>query len=202
MIANPPYVQLQKERGKLAQQYQGAGYKTFARTGDVYYLFYERGTSLLKPNTGYLCFVSSNQWMRVDSGKALRKFIEGQNPVRLVNLGAGVFDSVTVNTCVMLVNRATNKLELKAADVRQATQPFPPVEWTHIRPANGETWTVLASTEQSIKAKMESAGTPLKDWGVKINYGIKTGLDKAFVMDAKARQALIFPTLNRTILSP
>ena len=203
VIANPPYVQLQKERGKLARQYQGAGYKTFARTGDVYYLFYERGTSLLKPNTGCLCFVSSNQWMRVDSGKALREFIESQNPVRLVNLGAGVFDSVTVNTCVMLVNRATNRQELKAADVRQATQPFPPVEWTHIRPTNGETWTVLAPTELSLKAKMETVGTPLKDWGVKISYGIKTGLDKAFVMDAKARQALIFAdTKSDDIITP
>ena len=38
---------------------------------------------------------------------------------------------------------------------------------------------------------MESVGTPLKDWDVKISRGIITGLDKAFVMDAKPRQALI-----------
>ena len=191
VIGNPPYIQLQKDGGKLRRLYEHAGYQTFASTGDVYQLFYERGVSLLQPHAGYLCYISSNQWMRVDSGRALRRFLESQNPIQLVNLGAGAFDSVTVNTCVMLVNRAANRHALQAADVRQATQSFPPIEWMHIQPANGETWTVLAATEQSIKAKMESVGTLLKDWGVKISYGIKTGLDKAFVMDAKTRQALI-----------
>ena len=42
-IANPPYVQLQSNGGLLANQYKDAGYKTFARTGDIYQLFYERG---------------------------------------------------------------------------------------------------------------------------------------------------------------
>ena len=191
VIANPPYVQLQKERGKLARQYQGAGYKTFVRTGDVYYLFYERGTSLLRRGSGHLCFISSNQWMRVDSGKVLREFIDNQNPVRLVNLGAGVFDNVTVNTNIVLVNRAANEHRLQAADVRQEADPFPPSEWTHIQPAKGETWTILTTKEQGIKAKMEAIGTPLKEWEVKISRGIITGLDKAFVVDAKTRQALI-----------
>ena len=191
VIGNPPYIQLQKEQGKLARLYQDAGYQTFARTGDIYYLFYEQGMSLLQDRSGYLCFISSNQWMRVDSGKALREFIESQNPVQLVNLGANAFESVTVNTCVMLVNRSANKNTLQAADVRSAEQPFPPTEWTHIRPTNGETWIVLPAMEQSIKAKMEAAGTPLKNWDVKINYGIKTGIDKAFIVKNETRQAFI-----------
>ena len=191
VIGNPPYAQLQKDSGKLSRLYENAGYQTFASTGDVYQLFYERGINLLQPDVGYLCYISSNQWMKVDSGKGLREFIENQNPARLVNLGAGTFDSVTVNTCVILVNRAANRHALEAADVRQATQLFPPTEWTRIRPVNGHTWTVLPATEQGIMAKMETIGTPLKDWSVKINYGIKTGLDKAFVMDAKVKQALI-----------
>ena len=191
VIGNPPYVQLQKDGGKLRRLYEHAGYQTFASAGDVYQLFYEQGINLLQPEVGYLCYISSNQWMRVDSGKRLREFIETQNPTRLVNLGAGTFDSVTVNTCVILVNRSANRHELQAADVRQVTQLFPPTKWTQIRPGNGETWTVLPATEQDIKTKMEAIGTPLKDCPVKIRYGIKTGLDKAFVMDAKARQALI-----------
>ena len=191
VIGNPPYVQLQKDGGKLRRLYEYAGYQTFASTGDVYQLFYEQGINLLQPDAGHLCYISSNQWMRVNSGKALREFIENQNPVRLVNLGPGAFDSVTVNTCVILVNRATNRHILQAADVRQAPQLFPPTQWTHIRPANGETWTVLSATEQGIKANMETIGTLLKDYGVKINYGIKTGLDKAFVTDTKSVQALI-----------
>ena len=109
VIGNPPYVQLQKNGGELGRRYKNSGYETYARTGDVYYLFYEKAISLLKSVTGHVCFISSNQWMRVDSGLALRSFFESHNPVQLVNLGADMFENVTVNTCVMLVNRSSNK---------------------------------------------------------------------------------------------
>ena len=191
VIGNPPYVQLQKNAGALGKLYKDAGFVTFARTGDVYYLFYEKASNLLKPGTGCLCFISSNQWMRVDSGQALREFIESQNPRQLVNLGASVFDSVTVNTCILLINRAPNKKALQAAEVQHATQQFPPTEWTDICPANGETWIVLSENERSIKDKMETAGTPLKAWDVSINYGVKTGLNDAFIIDEATKQALI-----------
>ncbi len=196
VIGNPPYIQLQKDGGKLGKFYKDAVYATFARTGDIYYLFYEKGVNLLKQGTGSVCFISSNQWMRVDSGKVLRKFIESQNPVRLVNLGAGVFDSVTVNTCVLLVNRSSNKNVLQAADVRQSTQQFPPTRWTNTRPANGETWIVLSETGLSVKGKMDTVGTPLKRWDVKINYGIKTGYNNAFIIDSATKDALIAEAPN------
>src|SRR5690606_17960151 len=43
VIGNPPYIQLQKDGGKLTKMYQNCGYKTFSKTGDIYSLFYERG---------------------------------------------------------------------------------------------------------------------------------------------------------------
>ena len=189
-IGNPPYVQLQKEGGRLADIYGKAGFATFTRTGDIYQLFYERGISLLRDD-GHLCFISSNQWMRVDSGKPLRQFIENQNPVRLVNLGADVFESVTVNTCIIVINRSANGSALQAADVRQTIQQFPPDEWTHIRPARGETWTVMPAMDQRIKAKMEAEGTPLAEWNVKINRGIITGYNKAFIINSATKEELI-----------
>lgn len=48
VIGNPPYIQLEKNSGELAKLYEGCGYSTFARTGDIYCLFYERGWQLLK----------------------------------------------------------------------------------------------------------------------------------------------------------
>ena len=148
VIGNPPYIQLQKNGGVLRRRYKDAGYETFVPTGDIYQLFYEKGVNLLKQSTGYICFISSNQWMRVDSGRVLRQFIENQNPTRLVNLGAGVFDNVTVNTCILMVNRSSNANVLQASDMRSATQQFPPTEWTHIRPESGNTWIVLSRAKQ------------------------------------------------------
>ena len=53
VIGNPPYIQLQRDGGLLGRRYQGAGYETFVRTGDIYQLFYERGCGLLKPGVGH-----------------------------------------------------------------------------------------------------------------------------------------------------
>ncbi len=191
VIGNPPYVQLQKEGGKLGRLYKEVGYETFSRTGDVYYLFYEKGLALLRPSTGHLCFITSNQWMRVNSARPLRTLIEKQRPLRLINLGADVFDTVTVNTCILLVNRLSSRNASLAADLRRATQEFPPSEWVHIRLADGETWIILSDSEQRIKDKMEAAGTPLKEWDIAINYGIKTGYNTAFIIDNATRESLI-----------
>ena len=86
VIANPPYVQLQKEKGRLGDMYMDCKYKTFERTGDIYALFYENGIYNLKAG-GHLCFVTSNKWMRAGYGKSLRRFFNSQNPILLIDLG-------------------------------------------------------------------------------------------------------------------
>ena len=55
----------------------------------------------------------------------------------------------------------------------------------------GESWIILNEIEQSIKKKIEAVGTPLKDWNISINYGIKTGLNEAFIISKEKRDELI-----------
>ena len=50
---------------------------------------------------------------------------------------------------------------------------------------------ILSDIEQRIKAKIEAIGTPLKDWDIQINYGIKTGFNDAFIIDGEKRAELI-----------
>ncbi len=54
-----------------------------------------------------------------------------------------------------------------------------------------ESWVILSDIEQHIKAKIEAIGTPLKDWDIQINYGIKTGFNDAFIIDGEKRAELI-----------
>ena len=54
-----------------------------------------------------------------------------------------------------------------------------------------ESWTILSPIEQSIKQKIESVGTPLKDWNIKINRGILTGFNEAFIISGEKRDELI-----------
>lgn len=55
----------------------------------------------------------------------------------------------------------------------------------------GASWVILNSIEQRIKAKVERVGAPLKEWGISINYGIKTGFNDAFIVDEEKRNAIL-----------
>ena len=54
-----------------------------------------------------------------------------------------------------------------------------------------ESWAILSNVEKSIKAKVEAIGTPLKDWDIQINYGIKTGCNDAFIIDSEKRKEIL-----------
>ena len=52
-------------------------------------------------------------------------------------------------------------------------------------------WVILTPIEQRIKEKIESVGTPLKDWDIQINYGIKTGYNEAFIISTEKRDEIL-----------
>ena len=57
--------------------------------------------------------------------------------------------------------------------------------------SSSDSWVVLSPIEQSIKRKIEAVGTPLKDWDIKINYGIKTGCNEAFIVSTEKRNEIL-----------
>ena len=57
--------------------------------------------------------------------------------------------------------------------------------------SSSESWSILSDIERSIKAKIEAIGTPLKDWDIQINYGIKTGFNDAFIIDSAKRSEIL-----------
>ena len=194
-IANPPYVQLQKDGGRLGTIYKDCGYATFTRTGDIYQLFYERGCQVLKPSQGLLTYITSNSWMKAEYGKSTRRYLsEKQTPLLLLELGKDVFESAIVDSGVLMLREGGSGQAFRAVDmdrVKSTEVPPPPELWGQIRPDGGTPWSILSHAEQSIMLKMQVKGTPLKDWAVSINYGIKTGYNKAFIIDHFAKEALI-----------
>ena len=56
---------------------------------------------------------------------------------------------------------------------------------------SSDSWVILSPIEQSIKRKIEAVGTPLKDWDIQINYGIKTGYNDAFIIDTAKRNEIL-----------
>ena len=57
--------------------------------------------------------------------------------------------------------------------------------------SSSDSWVILSPIEQSIKRKIEAVGTPLKDWDIQINYGIKTGFNDAFIISTEKREEIL-----------
>mgnify|MGYP002740860134 CR=1 FL=1 len=196
IIGNPPYIQLQS-MGKSADILERMGYVTYSRTGDIYCLFYELGVNLLVPN-GYICYITSNKWMRAGYGKYLRNYFTSQtNPIMLVDFaGIKIFDAITVDANILLSQKATNLFNTQACSVQDTNglnnlSDFVQQEYTICKFSGDNSWVILSPIEQSIKRKIEAVGTPLKDWDIQINYGIKTGCNDAFIISNEKRNEIL-----------
>ena len=195
VIGNPPYIQLQKDRSRLAGRYENAGYRTFARTGDIYQLFYERGMNLLAPGAGLLSYITSNSWLKAEYGKSTRRyFADNHTPLRLLEMGKDVFEQAIVDASIVIARHGKSNTPGRGVDMdRLPNQNFPPDDslWGELRPQGERPWNLLSPVERSVMDKMEAVGTPLKDWNMTIYRGVTTGLNAAFVIDDDTRQELI-----------
>ncbi|MGN8514865.1 TaqI-like C-terminal specificity domain-containing protein [Helicobacter pylori] len=54
-----------------------------------------------------------------------------------------------------------------------------------------ESFIFANATLLDLRDKIESVGTPLKDWDIQINYGIKTGANEAFIIPTEKRDAIL-----------
>ena len=199
VIGNPPYIQLQNNGGELAKLYENCNYSTFARTGDIYCLFYERGWQLLKKN-GHLCYITSNKWMRAGYGEKTREFFANKtNPMLLIDFaGVKIFESATVDTNILLFSKSNNQHETVCAVTNKQNKDSVKNLSDFVQQQNSicdfnssDSWVILSPIEQSIKHKIEAVGTPLKDWDIQINYGIKTGFNDAFIISTEKRNEIL-----------
>ena len=199
VIGNPPYIQLQNNSGELAILYADCGYKTYARTGDIYCLFYERGWQLLKDG-GHLCYITSNKWMRAGYGEKTRDFLShNTDPQLLIDFaGVKIFESATVDTNILLFSKNRNQHKTLCAVTNKQNKDsvrnlsvFVQQEGVDCDFSSSESWVILSPIEQSIKRKIEAVGTPLKDWDIQINYGIKTGFNDAFIISTEKRNEIL-----------
>lgn len=197
MIGNPPYIQLQK-MGEDATILQQANYETFAKTGDIYCLFYEQGNNLLR-NDGTLCYITSNTWMRTKFGEVLRSYFEKKtNPIKLLNFeDTKIFQTATVEANIILTRKKLFNNNLEAVAVRTDYSIGTSINEYFAQnaivldtlPVDG--WVILSKKDYEIKLGMEKSGKQLKHWDIQINFGFKTGFNEPFFVNEQKRAELI-----------
>jgi methylase of polypeptide subunit release factors len=199
VIGNPPYVQIQNFSGQQVQKdWEAQKYESFAKTGDIYCLFYEKGSRLLKEK-GALAFITSNKWMRAAYGEKLRRFFtENTQPLTLIDFSSfQVFDTATVDTNVLLFEKTKRHKPVHACLISPSftrstsLDTFVEKNGIELQDLSCESWVISDKRHYEIKKRIEQVGTPLKDWDISIYRGILTGFNEAFIIDGKKKGELI-----------
>ncbi|MFP6039473.1 class I SAM-dependent DNA methyltransferase [Helicobacter pylori] len=196
IIGNPPYIrqeQIKDLKPLLQKQYQDF----YNSTADIYTYFFALAYHLLKEK-GFNAFITSNKYARAKYGAKLREWLLKKTTlVSYMELNAlKVFESAAVDTSIMSFIKQSppkesvfkyyeptpdDKNDLKS------TRPLPMRQNT----LSTESFIFANATLLDLRDKMESVGTPLKDWDIQINYGIKTGANEAFIIPTEKRDAIL-----------
>lgn len=218
LIGNPPYVR-QEEIKDLKPRLKN-DYFCYTGVADLFVYFYERSFDLLRVG-GVLCFISSNKYFRSGYGERLRHFLAANGEVRvLIDFGdAPVFTAIAYPS-ILLVRKIRETREKglltpvpkKAAAngegpsnlVRALNWELGPTieEFPEILAKRGfnlpqcelkpDGWRLESGATLSLLAKLRRAGPALGDYVKgRFYYGIKTGLNEAFVVNRTTRDRLI-----------
>jgi type I restriction-modification system DNA methylase subunit len=201
VVANPPYVRqelIKDLKPTLKKIYP----EIYSGTADLYCFFYARALELLKKG-GMLAFISSNKWLRAKYGEKLRKYIAGTCQVNSVtDFGSlPVFKSASTFPMIFIAsNGGAEKKSTTFTQVESLKEPYP--DLLQIIRQNGYTlpsnaikdsnWMLTDVSASELIQKMAAVGITLYEYiNGQIFYGIKTGFNKAFVIDEATRAELL-----------
>jgi hypothetical protein len=209
IIGNPPYIRHEaiKDQKPAFMEMFGSFY---CGTADIYTYFYKAGLSLLKSGAT-LCYIAPNKFMRAGYGKNTRELLTTQaQPLLVLDFGdLPIFDEATTYPSIVMVEKNgcagarhasspqdsdffaatfTDPAQLTSFDETLATVGF----IMPITSLRAEGWSLERPEIMALMNKLRTVGNPLGEYVEgKIFYGIKTGLNEAFVIDEETRGRLI-----------
>ncbi|GAA8169160.1 class I SAM-dependent DNA methyltransferase [Helicobacter pylori] len=196
IIGNPPYIRqehIKDLKTLLEKQYQDF----YNSTADIYTYFFALAYHLLKEK-GFSAFITSNKYARAKYGAKLREWLLKKTTlVSYMELNAlKVFESAAVDTSIMsfvkespLKENSFNYYEPTPND-KDDLKSAPSLLMKQ-NALSTESFIFANATLLDLRDKMEGIGTPLKDWDIQINYGIKTGANEAFIIPTEKRDAIL-----------
>ncbi|RKU98631.1 class I SAM-dependent DNA methyltransferase [Helicobacter pylori] len=196
IIGNPPYIRqehIKDLKPLLEKQY----HDFYNSSSDIYTYFFALALNLLKEK-GFSVFITSNKYARAKYGAKLRELLLKKTTiVSYMELNAlKVFESATVDTSIISFIKQPPPKESDFKYYEPTPNDKDDLKSTPHLPMkqnalSTESFIFANATLLDLRDKMENIGTPLKDWGIQINYGIKTGANEAFIIPTEKRDAIL-----------
>jgi type I restriction-modification system DNA methylase subunit len=201
VLGNPPYVRM--EFLKAIKPYLGSRYSVASDRADLYAYFFELALEILKPG-GRMGYISSSTFFRTGSGEKLRHHLATRaNVETVIDFGElQLFEGVTTYPAILTAQKTQSERdETSAGDLSYLTVRTMPDDLSKTFGIEGRamprsrlgrgTWRFESDTLDAIRAKLAAGRPSLAQLFGKPLYGIKTGLNGAFVLSRAERDALI-----------
>jgi hypothetical protein len=203
VIGNPPYVR--QELLSPIKPHLEARFASYHGMADLYVYFYELGLRVLRPG-GRLTLVVTNKWLKAGYAEPLRRHLAESSWVEsLVDFGHAkqIFEDADVFPCILVAKKPAESQEPPAPRVAVIPREQLRIEdlsrqiagsgYVVERRAFGPTaWTLGNVGIEELARKLREVGVPLGEFcRTKPFYGIKTGLNDAFVIDTSTRDRIV-----------
>lgn len=198
VIGNPPYVRM--EHLKDVKPYLAKTYVVADDRTDLYAYFFEKGVRLLKSG-GRLGYISSSTFFKTGSGENLRTFLgDGLEIEAVVDFGdVQLFEGVTTYPAILTLRKGASGSDgalsfLKVRDrapqdlgraFSRDGRPMP-----RARLGKGS-WQFEGEDLAALRARIVAGKKTLGEVYGPPLYGIKTGLNAAFVVNRETRDRLV-----------
>jgi hypothetical protein len=205
VIGNPPYVRM--ELFAAMKDYLREHYESHEERADLYSYFVERALRLLNP-TGCFGMIVSNKFIRAKYGRPLRRVVGKLAKVtRLTDFaGANVFVGATVRTIVLTATICTKSRvepeyvpapdpETLAAISEGRLTVDEHAEASKVRlgkrALSADEWRLIPAAHSRLLSRLQDSGQPLsRHYQIRAIFGLKTGLNDAFVIDGATKELL------------
>ncbi|HJT59404.1 MAG TPA: N-6 DNA methylase [Ktedonobacteraceae bacterium] len=201
VIGNPPYVR--QEQLSADKPFYQDRYEVYHGVADLFVYFFAQGLRLLRKD-GRLAYISSNAWLRANYATSLRQYLRTQTTIEtIVDLGDNrVFADAPDMTPSIQIVQKTQPTDGYIAQVavfgrgegissfrdRLDDKLFP----LSIHDQLDRGWQISRDSSRVLLAKLLAVGRPLIEVVEKqMYYGIKTGLNEAFIITQSTRDRLV-----------
>ena len=203
VIGNPPYISLSKIKEKSQPAYFENNYQTYTKGADIYCLFYEKGSCLLR-KAGFLTYITSNSWLKTIYGDLLKKYlIKNLQPQTLLNIeDMQIFEEATVESNIFILKKDKVNEFFDVASltnnylIGSSLEEYFDKNYFQFTIPNTSEWIIGNEETVSLKQKIEQSSKLLKEFDININRGLLTGLNAAFIINEETKYQLIAESSN------
>ena len=216
ILGNPPYVR--QERLSAIKPYLQEHYQTYHGVADLYTYFFELGMGLLKKG-GRLGYISSSTFFRTNSGTPLRDYLKvHSNILTVIDFNDyPVFSGVTTYPAILILEKPDKprkqapksdftflNITAKKDPQHNALKQQLLTDFGSMKQATlkAEAWQLEDERFTSLRQKITKGCLTLKEVYGSPLYGIKTGLNEAFVINQQQYGQLKQDDPDGKILKP